>query len=146
MYFCAVLWHILCLPVAHKFKSLFVPCCGTFCAFPWHILCLPVAHCILFPLVKNCKSRIASQELQVKNCKSRIASQELRVKNCKSRIASQELQVKNCKSRIAKKSILDSLDIFSRGLMNEIIFSLVFKFVGIFAGKKQLQAIGSSRG
>jgi hypothetical protein len=82
------------------------------CAFPWHILCLPVAHGILFPLVKNCKSRIASQELQVKDCKSRIASQGLPVKNCKSRIASQELQVKNCKSRIAKKSLLDSLDIF----------------------------------
>jgi hypothetical protein len=77
----------------------------------WHILCLPVAHGIMFRLVKNCKSRIASQELQVKNCKSRIASQEL--------------QVKNCKSRIAKKSLLDSLDIFSRGLMNERIFSLV---------------------
>jgi hypothetical protein len=46
---------------------------------------------------------------------------ELQVKNCKSRIASQELQVKNC-----KKSLLDSLDIFSRGLMNERIFSLVF--------------------
>jgi hypothetical protein len=47
----------------------------------WHILCLPVAHGILFPLVKNCKSRIASQELQVKNCKSRIASQELQKKS-----------------------------------------------------------------
>jgi hypothetical protein len=35
----------------------------------WHILCLPVAHGIMFPLVKNCKSRIASQELQVNNCK-----------------------------------------------------------------------------
>jgi hypothetical protein len=79
-----------------------------------------VAHGIMFPLVKNCKSRIASQELQVKNCKSRIASQELQVKNCKLRIAIQELQVKNC-----KKSLLDSLDIFSRGLMNERIFSLV---------------------
>jgi hypothetical protein len=32
----------------------------------------------------------------------------------------QELQVKNC-----KKSLLDSLDIFSRGFMNERIFSLV---------------------
>jgi hypothetical protein len=42
-----------------------------------------------------------------------------------SRITSQELQVKNCKSRIAKKSLLDSLDIFSRGLVNERIFSLV---------------------
>jgi hypothetical protein len=30
------------------------------------------------------------------------------------------LQVKNC-----KKSLLDSLDIFSRGLMNKRIFSLV---------------------
>jgi hypothetical protein len=69
--FCDVLWHILCLPVAHKPKSIFLPCYGTFCAFPWHILCLPVAHGILFPLAKNCKSRIASQELQVKNCKSR---------------------------------------------------------------------------
>jgi hypothetical protein len=80
--FCDFPWHI-------SLKSLFVPSCGTFCAFPWNILCLPVAHGILFPLVKNCKSRIASQELQVKNCKSRIASQELQ-----------------------KKSILDSLDIF----------------------------------
>jgi hypothetical protein len=53
----------LCLPVAHKFKSLFVSSCGTFCAFPWHILCLPVAHGILFTLVK---SKIASQELQKK--------------------------------------------------------------------------------
>jgi hypothetical protein len=42
--------------------------------------------------------------------------QELQVKNCKSRIASQELQ---------KKSILDNLTFFSRGLMNERIFSLV---------------------
>jgi hypothetical protein len=41
-----------------------------------------------------------------------------------SRITSQELQVKNC-----KKSLLDSLDIFSCGLMNERIFSLV-KMVG----------------
>jgi hypothetical protein len=40
----------------------------------------------------------------------------LQVNNCKSRIASQELQ----------KSLLDSLDIFSRGLMNERIFSLVY--------------------
>jgi hypothetical protein len=88
--FCAFLWHI-------SLKSLFVLCYGTFCAFPWHILCLPVAHgfCSLL-------SRIASQELQVKNCKSRIASQELQ-----SRIASQDLQVKNC-----KKKFLDSLDIF----------------------------------
>jgi hypothetical protein len=56
----------------------------------------------------------------------------LQVKNCKSRIASQELQVKNCKSRIEKKSLLDSLDIFSRGLMNERIFSLVkmVRYVG----------------
>jgi hypothetical protein len=83
-----MLWHILCLPVAH-----FVPSRGT-----WY-------DGILFPLVKNCKSRIASQELQVKNCKSRIASQELQVKNCKSRIASQELQVKNCKSRIASQEL-----------------------------------------
>jgi hypothetical protein len=44
----------LCHPVAH-----FVPSRGTFC-------CLPVAHGILFTLVKNCKSRIASQELQKK--------------------------------------------------------------------------------
>jgi hypothetical protein len=29
-------------------------------------LCLPVAHGILFTLVKNCKSGIASQELQKK--------------------------------------------------------------------------------
>jgi hypothetical protein len=66
---------------------------------------------ILFPLVKNCKSRIASQELQVKNCKSRIASQEL--------------QVKNCKQRIAKKVFQTVWTFFSRGLMNERIFSLV---------------------
>jgi hypothetical protein len=50
----------------------------------------------------------------MKNCKSTIASQQLQVNNCKSRIASQELQ---------KKSILDSLNrlkVFSRGgLMNE---------------------------
>jgi hypothetical protein len=89
--FCAFPWHILCLPVAHKPKSLFVPCYGTFCAFPWQLahkfknvfLCRAVAHFvpsravahgILFPLVKNYKSRIASQDLQVKNCKSRIAS------------------------------------------------------------------------
>jgi hypothetical protein len=54
----------------------------------WHILCLTVAHGILFPFVKNYKSRIASQDLQVKYCKSRIASKEL------------------------QKSLLDSLDIF----------------------------------
>jgi hypothetical protein len=72
--FCAFPWHISLesLFVAHKFKSLFVPSCGTFCPFPWNILCLPVAHGILFPLVKNCKSGIASQELQVKNCKKSI--------------------------------------------------------------------------
>jgi hypothetical protein len=58
-----VLRHILCLPVAHKFKSLFVPSCGTFCAFLWHILCLPVAHGILFTLVKNCKARIAKKSI-----------------------------------------------------------------------------------
>jgi hypothetical protein len=45
----AVLWHILCLPVAHKPKSLFVPCYGTFCAFPWRqslkvFLCRAMAH------------------------------------------------------------------------------------------------------
>jgi hypothetical protein len=91
--FCAVLWHILCRPVAHKPKSLFVPCTGTFCAFPWHMV-----FCSLL-------SRIASQELPVKNCQSRIASQELQVKNCKSKIASQELQVKNCKSRIASQEL-----------------------------------------
>jgi hypothetical protein len=45
----------LCLPVAHKFKSLFVPSCGTFCAFPWHMV-----FCSLL-------SRIASQELQKKS-------------------------------------------------------------------------------
>jgi hypothetical protein len=83
-----------------------VPSCGT-----WYY----VPSCQELQ-VKNCKSRIASQELQVKNCKSRIASQELQVNNCKSRIASQELQ----------KSLFDSLDIFSRGLMNERIFSLVY--------------------
>jgi hypothetical protein len=69
----------------------------------------------------TCKSRIASQELQVKNCKSRIASQELQAKNCKSRIASQELQVKNC-----KKVFYTVWTFFSRGLMNERIFSLVY--------------------
>jgi hypothetical protein len=49
--FCAELWHILCLPVAHT-KRLFVTCCGTCCAMLWHILCLPVAH---FVQVKNYK-------------------------------------------------------------------------------------------
>jgi hypothetical protein len=72
--FCAFPWHIslkvfLCRSMAH-----FVPSRGTFCAFPWYILCLPVAHSILFPLVKNCKSRIASQELQVKNCNKKYFS------------------------------------------------------------------------
>jgi hypothetical protein len=62
---------------------------------------------IMFPLVKNCKPRIANQKLQVKNGKSWISSQEFQVNNCKSRIASQELQVKSC-----KKSLLDSFDIF----------------------------------
>jgi hypothetical protein len=62
-------WHIsfkvfLCRAVAH-----FVPSRGTFCAFPWHILFLPVAHGILFPLVKNCKSRIARPELHVNRIK-----------------------------------------------------------------------------
>jgi hypothetical protein len=54
-----------------------------------------------FLKIKNCKSRIAKQELQIINCKSRIANQELQVKNCKSRVAGQELQVKNCRSIIA---------------------------------------------
>jgi hypothetical protein len=85
----------------------------SFCAVLWHILCRPVAH---FVPSKNCKSRIASQELQVKNCKSRIASQKLQVKNYKSKIASQELQ---------KKVFLTVWTFFSRGLMNERIFSLV---------------------
>jgi hypothetical protein len=62
--FCAVLWHILCRPVAHfvpsravahKPKSLLVPCYGTFCAFPWHIS------------LKVFLSKIASQELQKKS-------------------------------------------------------------------------------
>jgi hypothetical protein len=44
-------------------KSVFVPCCGTFCAFLWHMV-----FCSL-DLVNNCKSWIASQELQVRNCK-----------------------------------------------------------------------------
>jgi hypothetical protein len=113
--FCAVLWHILCRrscgtfcafpgpALAHKPKSLFVPCYGTFCAFPWHIslkvfLCRAVAHFV--------PSRGTWYSVPSCNCKSRIASQELQVKNCKSRIASQELQ----------KSILDrqfaSLDMF----------------------------------
>jgi hypothetical protein len=90
-----MLWYILCLPVANKFKSLFVPCSGTFCAFPWHILCLAVAHGMM--VFCSLLSRIASQELQIKNCKSRIASQEL------------------------QKSLLDSFFL----LMNERIFSLV---------------------
>jgi hypothetical protein len=109
--FCAVPWLILCLPMVHKSKSLFVPCRGTFCAFPCRgtsslkvFLCHAVAHfvpsCGTWYYVPSC------QELQVKNCKSRIASQELQVKNC-------------------RKSLLDSLDIFSRGFMNERIFSLV---------------------
>jgi hypothetical protein len=91
--YCAVLWHNLCLPVAHKFKSLFVPCYGTFCPFLWHIslkvfLCHAVAHFVpsrgTWYFVPSC------QELKVKNC---------------------------------KKCLLDSLDtFFSRGLMNERIF------------------------
>jgi hypothetical protein len=66
--FCAMLWHILCLPVAHK----------SFCAVLWHILCLPVARkfkSLKSLKVKNCKSRIASQELQVKNCKTKSFGQ-----------------------------------------------------------------------
>jgi hypothetical protein len=93
-----VLWHILCLPVAHNFKVFLchavahiVPSRGTFCAFP-----VPVAH--FAPSRGTWYSVPSCQELQVKNCKSRIASQELQVKNCKSRIASQELP---------KKSLLD---------------------------------------
>jgi hypothetical protein len=92
--FCAVLWHILCLPVAHRPKSLFVTWYGTCCAFPWHIS-LKVFLC---HAVKVIIHAVAHGILL-----SRIASQELHVKNCTSRIASQELQVKNCKSRIAKK-------------------------------------------
>jgi hypothetical protein len=87
-----VLWHILCLPVAHKFQSLFVPCCGTFCAFPWHMV-----FCSFL---------------------SRI-------------------QVKNCKSRIAKNNFLDSLDFFSRGLMNERVFSLV-TLISCFIGCRDI--------
>jgi hypothetical protein len=87
--FCAVPWLILCLPMAHKSKSLFVPCCGTFCAFPWHIksksLFVPCCgtFCAFLWRMVLCSllSRITSQELQVKNCKSRIASQELQKKS-----------------------------------------------------------------
>jgi hypothetical protein len=46
--------------MAHKPKSLFVPCYGTFCAFPWHIV-----FCSRL-------SRIASQELHVKDCKKSL--------------------------------------------------------------------------
>jgi hypothetical protein len=119
--FCAFPWHILCLPVAHKPKSLFVPCYGTFCAFLWHMV---FCSC----LSRNASQELQSKELQVKNCKSRIAI----VKNCNrqelqsSRIAivkncnRQELQssriaiVKNCKSRIAKKSFRQFGHFFSR--------------------------------
>jgi hypothetical protein len=80
----------------------FVPSRGTFCSFPWHILFLPVAHFV--------PSR--GTWYSVPSC--------------------QELQVKNCKSRIANKSILDSLTFFSRGLMNERIFSLVRLFSALF--------------
>jgi hypothetical protein len=45
-----------------------------------------------------------------------MASQELQVKNCKPRISSQELQ--KC----------GQIDFFSRGLMIEIIFSLLMIF------------------
>jgi hypothetical protein len=44
----------------------------------------------------------------------------------------QELQVKNCKSRIAKKKYFRQFGhFFSRGLMNERIFSLVNLTLGI---------------
>jgi hypothetical protein len=102
--FCAVPWHILCLPMAHKSKSIFVPCRGTFCAFPWHI---------------------KSKSLFVPCCGTFCAFLwHMVLCSLLSRIASQELQVKNC-----KKSLLDSLDIFSRGLMNERIFSLVYQII-----------------
>jgi hypothetical protein len=91
----------LCLPVAHKSKSIFVPCCGTFCAFLWHI--------VWSSRLRN----IANEELQVKNCKLRIASQEFQVKNSKSRIPSQEFQVTSFK------------DFLAAFKTNEIIFSLV---------------------
>jgi hypothetical protein len=122
--------HILCLPVAHKPTSLFVPFYGTFCAFPCHSggndrfcarlktdisafssglqghlrSCLIILDSSRRPLSKKAHKSFC-QELQVKNCKSSIASQVLQVKNCKSRIASQELQVKNCKSRIASQEL-----------------------------------------
>jgi hypothetical protein len=72
--FCAFLWHIVCLPVAHKSKSLFVPCCSTFCAFLWHIslkgfLCHVVAH---FVQVKNCKKKSFRQFGQLESFFSRL--------------------------------------------------------------------------
>jgi hypothetical protein len=75
----------LCRAVAH-----FVPSRGTSSLKVF--LCRAVAH-----FVPSCGTWYyvpSSQELQVKNCKSRIASQEI----ASQEIASQELQVKNCKS------------------------------------------------
>jgi hypothetical protein len=73
--FCAFLWHkslkvLLCRAVAHKsFCAMY--CCGTFCTFLWHIVLKNIAN-------EDCKSRIASQELQAKNCKSRKAKKSFR--------------------------------------------------------------------
>jgi hypothetical protein len=53
--------------------SLFVPCCGTFWAFLWH------KSKILFVPSGGTFCAFMCQELQVKNCKSRIVSQELQI-------------------------------------------------------------------
>jgi hypothetical protein len=97
-----------------------VPSRGSFCAFPWHIslkvfLCRAAAHFVPSPW------HIKSKSLFVPCCGTFCAFLwHMVLCSHLSRITSQELQVKNC-----KKSLLDSLDIFSRGLMNERIFSLV---------------------
>jgi hypothetical protein len=93
--------------------------------------------------IKNCKLRIANQELQIsickssialqiKNCKSRIANQELQISNCKSRIANQELQIKNCKSRIVNLEVLENCNDLLFKKMIERIFRLVKNNFQIF--------------
>jgi hypothetical protein len=137
-----VLWHILCRTVSH-----FVPYCGTFCAFPWHIslkvfLCRAMVHFVpycgtfcAFPWHISLNVFLCHAVAHFVPCRGTWYSvpscQELQVKNCKSRIANQELQVKNCKSRIAKKVFKTVWTFFSRGLMNERIFSIVRKKVTI---------------
>jgi hypothetical protein len=100
-----VLWHILCLPVAQ-----------TFCAVLWHILCRTVAHFV--PSCSTFCTVLWHICLKVfLSCGTWYS-----VPSC------QELQVKNCKSRIAKKVFWTVWTFFSRGLVNERIFSLVWKY------------------